>query len=69
MAKKKLISKSSSVKKIIEPKMYFSKYINNDEVEIKDIFIPMLKVVFGSELNTAKNWKKKVEKELHRDLE
>ena len=69
MNKKKPVSKSSSVKKVTEPKIHFSKYINNDEVEIKDIFIPMLKVVFGSELNTAKNWKKKVEKELHRDLE
>ena len=68
MAKKKLVSKSSSVKKITESKIHFSKYINNNEVKIKDIFIPMLKVVFGSELNTAKNWEKKVKEELHRDL-
>jgi len=67
MTTKKPVSKN--IKKIIESKIHFSKYINNSEVNIKDIFIPMLKVIFGSELNTAKNWGKKVEEELHRDLE
>ena len=70
MATKKPVGKGSSVKKkiIVEPRIHFVKYLNNNEVGIKDIFIPMLKTVFGSELHTAKSWKKKVEEELHREL-
>ena len=67
--RKQVVKKKLMNKKTKEPKIHFSKYINNDEVRIKDIFIPMLRVMFGSELNTAKNWKKKVEEELHRELE
>jgi len=55
----------SKIKK--EARIHFQKYLV-DNKDIKDIFIPMLKIAFGSEMHTAKKWKKKIEEELHREI-
>jgi len=68
MATKKPISKSSIKKKIIiESKIHLDKYLN-DNKEIKEIFKPMLKIIFGSRILTPKKWKEVINKELHRKL-
>ena len=51
-----------------ETRIHFQKYLASNSEDIKDIFIPMLKVVFGSEMHSARIWKKMVERELHREL-
>jgi len=68
MTTKKPVSKNSSIKKIIEPKIHIDKYLN-DNKEIKEIFKPMLKMVFGFQMFTVKKWKEVINKELHRKLE
>jgi len=50
-----------------ETKIHLQKYLV-DNKDIKEIFIPMLKVIFGSQMHCARVWKKKIEKELHREL-
>ena len=61
-----LVKKDSLLKK--ETRIHFQKYLVDNGKDIKDIFIPTLKVVFGSELHSARIWKKMIERELHREL-
>jgi len=56
-----------ATKKTMESKIHLDKYLN-DNKEIKEIFKPMLKIVFGSKMNTSKKWKEVINKELHRKL-
>ena len=51
-----------------ETKMHFQKYLVDNRKNIKEIFIPMLKVAFGSQMYSVRIWKKKIEKELHREI-
>ena len=53
-------------KKAVGPRIHFSKYINSG-VEIKDMFVPMLRMVFGSQMHSRKEWEKLIEKELKRE--